>query len=525
MTNRLARKMVLVALSLVVVAGFFTATLWALDTFLPNTSTNAPKLTELPPLAVQSRPSTVVTPVAVSLTAIRSALDAAAPREFAGKNDNPVTKILGKAKIGITVGRGPLAVTGHTDGLAVTAPLTGNVRITGELGAAAGKTVTQIGGALGNLLGGNVGKQIETLAGKPFDQSTDIRGNVVMTSRPALTPAWRLDPNLSAQINLGDTAFNLAGVKINLGSEIKPLLDPLVNNQVAALQDKLRNDPRIETAARREWQKMCRSIPLGGKNGLPSLWLEFKPTRAYAAQPKIDANAVTLTVGVQSETRIVPNQTKPDCPFPARLDLVPPIDAGTLNLAVPIDVPFTEVDKLLEAQLKGQRFPKDPGAAPVEVEVRKASVRASGDRLLISLVVKAVEQKSWFGFGAEATVHIWGKPVLDAKQQILRLTDLSLAVESEAAFGLLGAAARAAVPYLQDALADNAVVDLKPFTADARAKIAAAIADFREVTPGVSVDTTIDDLRLTGIEFDSKTLRIVTEAQGTAKVTVTQLPK
>jgi hypothetical protein len=122
-------------------------------------------------------------------------------------------------------------------------------------------------------------------------------------------------------------------------------------------------------------------------------------------------------------------------------------------------------------------------------------------------------------------VHVWGKPALDRQQQILRLTELSLAVESEAAFGLLGAAARAAMPYLQDALAKNAVIDLKPFAADARAKIAAAAADFRQVTPGVSVDTSINDLRLIGIDFDSNTLRIITEAQGTAKVAVTELPK
>jgi hypothetical protein len=49
------------------------------------------------------------------------------------------------------------------------------------------------------------------------------------------------------------------------------------------------------------------------------------------------------------------------------------------------------------------------------------------------LDVKAHEKKSWFGFGADATVRIWGKPALDAKNQMLRFTDLTLAVESEAA--------------------------------------------------------------------------------------------
>jgi hypothetical protein len=115
--------------------------------------------------------------------------------------------------------------------------------------------------------------------------------------------------------------------------------------------------------------------------------------------------------------------------------------------------------------------------------------------------------------------------VLDAKSQILRLTELTLAVESEAAFGLLGAAARAAMPYLQDAIADNAVLDLKPFTADAKAKIATALAEFQKDSGGVKVDAAVHELRLTGIEFDSNTLRVIAEADGSAKVAVSELPK
>jgi hypothetical protein len=270
---------------------------------------------------------------------------------------------------------------------------------------------------------------------------------------------------------------------------------------------------------------MCRSIPLGGdKTGLPRLWLEMRPIRAAAAQPQIDGRNVTLTIGVQADTRITPQQSQPDCPFPAQLELVPPMDNGKLAVGVPIDVPFSELGKLLEVQLKGRRFPED-GSAPVDIEVRRASIAAAGDRLLISLRVKAREKKSWFGFGAEATVQIWGKPALDLKNQSLRLTDLSVAVESEAAFGLLGAAARAAMPYLQQALADNAVVDLKPFAADALTKIGTALAEFQQNKDGVQVEAAMRDLRLTGIEFDSSTLRVIAEADGTAKVTVSELPR
>jgi hypothetical protein len=181
------------------------------------------------------------------------------------------------------------------------------------------------------------------------------------------------------------------------------------------------------------------------------------------------------------------------------------------------------VNKIITAQLKGKTFPEEKDA-PVAVTVKSANVEPSGERLLISLLVNAKEKKSWFGFGADATVHVWGKPVLDQTQQTLKLTDIELAVESEAAFGLLGAAAKQAMPLMQTALAERATIDLKPFAADAREKIAAAMAEFRKNDQGVKVDANITAVRLAEIAYDSKTLRIVAEADGAINVAVTQLP-
>lgn len=437
-----SRRFRMAAAAAGIIATCYTATMWALNRFIPADSGLPEALVILqPPKALQpvTRASQVIAPVAVALTAIGNSLDAAAPRDFAGKNDNPVTQLLGQAEIGLTVTRGTMVASGQSNTLTITTPLNGSVRITGQIGNTAGKAVGGIGGAIGNLLGGNaVGKQIEDLAVKTLDQRTDFRGNVVMTSRPQLTSAWRIEPNLAGRLDFNDAGTNIAGVKVNLGNEIKPVLDPIVSNQITALQARLRNDPTIERSAREQWIKMCRSIPLGGeKTGLPPLWLEMRPVRATAAQPQVDARNVTITIGVQAETRILPNETKPNCPFPAQLELVPPMQDGVLAVGVPIDMPFTELNRLIEPQLKGRHFPED-GSGPVDVEVLGASLAAAGDRLLISLRVKAREKKSWFGFGTEATVHIWGKPVLDQQNQIMRLTDISLAVESEAAFGLLG---------------------------------------------------------------------------------------
>src|SRR5215470_2266091 len=508
-----------IAIGAAIAAISFGGAIAAMSWLSPGTS-RRPALVEVPPLPPVARTSVIVTPAAIALTAIRDAMERAAPRDLTGKRDNPLTQLLSNAEIGWTVARGPLAVTGKPDGLAVSTPLTGAFRATGQIANQAGN----ITGAIGNLLGGSRGQGIGNLTEKTLDQSADIRGNVTMLSRPALLPAWRIEPNLTAQVAIGDASLSVLGLKLSVSNEVKPLLDRTVNEQVAALAAQVRNDPFLELAARREWAKMCRSISLGATApGMPNLWLELRPTRAFAGQPRISDSALTLTVGVQAQTRIVPGETKPDCPFPAQLELVPQIEQGRLNIGVPIDIPFTEVDRLLEAQLKGKTFPEDQSGA-FAATVKSVKLAASGDRLLISLGVKANENRSWFGFGAEATVHVWGRPVLDPARQMLRLNDVALDVESEAAFGLLGAAARAAVPYLEKSLADNAVVDLVPLTANARKSIEAAIADFRKSADGVRVDAAITNLRLVGIEFDAKTLRVIAEADGTARVAVTALP-
>ena len=113
--------------------------------------------------------------------------------------------------------------------------------------------------------------------------------------------------------------------------------------------------------------------------------------------------------------------------------------------------------------------------------------------------------------------------MLDQNAQILRVTDVALDVESKAAFGLLGEAAQAAVPYLQKTLADQAVIDLKPFAADAKKRMAAAVGEFTGQANGVSANVVINDVRLLGIAFDDKTLRVVTDAKGTVTVAITSL--
>jgi len=511
-----------ILLGIAVVAVSFFVSLKAFDWLSPRAKITAPQLAQLPPLPPAPRSSVVVAPVAISLTAIREAAERAAPRNFAGKAENPVSQLLQDADIGWTATRGPILTTGTQNVLSLTTPLNGKLNVTGSLTS---KATGAVGDAIGGLLGADAAKRVGSVNIKAINASAEIRGNVVVTVRPKLAQAWHVEPNLGAQVILGDTSLVLAGARVNVPAQVKPMLDKTVGEQLNAVGERIRNDKTLERTAREQWAKACRSLPLQGTGAtaaLPTLWLELKPIRAIAAQPTVDATAVTVTVGIEAETRVTPTETKPNCPFPDKISIVPPTAAG-VGIGVPIDLPFTEINKILEAQLIGRTFPED-GSGSVDVTVKRVNVSAAGDRLLISLLVHA-KAKSFFSFGADATVHIWGRPMLDQKNQTVRLNDMELAVESEAAFGLLGAAARAAVPHLQRALMEKATIDLKPFAANAQKKVAEAIADFQKNDGSIRVDANISNVGLADIAFDSRTLRVIVEATGAMNVYVSKVPE
>ena len=507
-----------------VLAVSFFASLWIMDRVSPRPGAGGgtkPALAQLPPLPPAARVSSVLAPVTITLASIRDAADRAAPRNFNGKANNPAPQLIQNADINWTAARGAISATGNNNAISLSTLVTGTVNAKGSLSQEAGGAVSQLAG---QLFGSKTGEQIGRIAIREINANADIRANVAVQARPQLSANWRVDPNLAAQVSLADTNLNASGVRLNVADQIRPLMDKMLNEQLDKVREQARNDPTLEQTARREWTKMCRSIPLPpAAPGLPALYLEMKPTRAVAAQPRVDVTNVNLMLGIEAQTVVTTSQTKPDCPFPTALQIVPPLDKGKVSVGVPIDMPFTEVNKIITAQLKGRTFPEEADA-PVAVTVKSANVEPSGERLLISLLVNAKEKKSWFGFGADATVHVWGRPVLDQAQQTLKLADLELAVESEAAFGLLGAAARQAMPYMQKALEERATIDLKPFAAEAREKISAAMSEFRKNDQGVKVDANITAVRLAEVAYDSKTLRIVAEADGAINVAVTQLP-
>lgn len=510
------RKKILLAVLVVALLG--GGVLWALDAYLPYglSELRRPQLAETPPLKPHVPTSTIVVPITIPLAALSASLDAATPRSFSGKRENPMFMPFGKTDINWRISRGPLAVVGRPEGLTLSTTLTGTLHITDQAKSRRTEATASAGTDLQ--------RWVQSLIADALEQRGDVRAIARLTAQPALLPSWRVDPKLRGQISIPEGGLRIAGIAIEVTDEVKAAIDTAVSEELKRMQSRLRAHPLMEQIARREWAKMCGAISLAGvAAGNPNLHLEVRPVRLLASQPVIDATSIRLTVGAQTQMRVIAAPNTPDCAFPPNLEIVEPVQEGRFFIAAPIELPFAEINRLLNQQLGNRTVPEQ--AAAGQITVHRVRVLPSGDRFLIALRVTAREQASWLGLGATATVYLSARPELDRAQQVLRLNDMSIDVQSRAGFGLFGAAARAALPYFANSIERNAVIDLKPFMAGARTGIEAAIVRFDRADDGISADFAVTDLRIVGVEFDSKILRLMAEAEGRAKLTLGKLPE
>ena len=352
--GHLPRRPIMIAIGAGVVALSFLIALKAMDWLSArSTSTKLPAqaLKELPPLPPVTRSSFVVAPVVVALSAIRDARRSHDAAQF--RRQGRQSGGAGAAECRYRLDRRARPDRGdRRAGHAVAVDAADRHASTSRARCRRRRPARSAMRSRG-LLGDDAAKQIGSVNIKALNANAEIKGNVVITSRPKLAAAWRLEPNLGAQVNLGDTNLSVAGARVNVPAQVKPVIDKTVGEQLNVVAERIRNDPIIERTARQEWAKACRSVPLqgpGATSSLPLLWLELKPTRAIAAQPLVDASAVTLTMGIEADTRITPTETRPDCPFPDKITIVPPT-AGGVSIAVPIDCLSPSSSKIVNAEI------------------------------------------------------------------------------------------------------------------------------------------------------------------------------
>ena len=258
--------------------------------------------------------------------------------------------MLQNADIGWTASRGPITATGAQDVLSLATPLTGVLNVTGSLTS---KATGAVGNALGSLLGDKAAKQIGSINIKELNAHAEIKGNVTITSRPKLAAAWHFEPNLAAQVNLGDTALSVAGARVNVPGA----------GQAADRQDRRRADgggvganPQRSRVRAERAGAMGQGLPLDSAAGHRREFDAAAAVARSAAGPRDRDPAARRCAGDHGHGRRrggdphhLRRETKPDCPFPEKISIIPPMPAG-VSIGVPIDLPFTDINKMLQTQ-------------------------------------------------------------------------------------------------------------------------------------------------------------------------------
>ena len=294
--------------------------------------------------------------------------------------------------------------------------------------------------------------------------------------------------------------------------------------QIGSLSSKLRDDRTLENAARKQWAQMCRSISLGraAPKGAPDLWLEVQANarlRGAAENPRRLGHPDPWRGGRdphragRDQARLpLPggSTSSPDRPRPGQPRRA---DRRAVHRIEPRDG--------ISAQ--GQAVFPETGNSPGQVTVLSSSISASGERLLISLRVKAKETKSWFGLGAEATVHIWGKPALDQQKP-------DHAAHRHLARRALGGSLRTVGhrrargdPLSAEGAGRQRRGRSQAIRRRARARRSTPRSPTSRSRPTASRSKPPSPDCLTGIEFDSKNLRVIGEAEGTARALVRKI--
>ena len=198
-----------------------------------------PALVEVPPLAPVARNSVIVTPATIALSAIRDAMETAAPHNLAGKRDNPLPQLLVQRRNRLD-GHARSARRHRSSGWARgVAPLSRNgagYRASRRRRRQSRRRARRIAGRPPRGKGPEpAGKIARSARRHPRQRHGDVASGAAADvadgaqSRPAGRDRGGVLPIL--------------GVKLNVSNEIKPLLDRAVNEQMAALQARLRNDP------------------------------------------------------------------------------------------------------------------------------------------------------------------------------------------------------------------------------------------------------------------------------------------
>ncbi len=442
------------------------------------------KTPALEPLAEHLSRATI--PVSVSIAAVGEALERKTPKQESDSRKNSLGRSFAQSELNWNLSRSRLQVSGRSGALYIATELSGEVHARGT---------------------------IQQLARKiDFSTNGDVLANVSLTTSPTLETNWRVSPNLSEvkiDIQKADIPIKRIG-NLNVRGDILPGIRTTADALRTQLNQSVARSDFFEQAARKGWKRLCGSTPLGEDS---DLWLETRPVVARAAQIRIGRKDIHTTIGVEVKTRILTEQTQPECPFPRTLLLEEP-KPGSFEIVMPAIIDYETLERTLAEEVVGKSVGKN-----ISIAIKAIRVLPYGEKILLETEV-ASEAKMLSGTEVKGVLYVVAEPELDAGTQTITLENVALDIDSQNV--LFSMAGKAAEPLLLEAVSKRLPFDLGPKLEELRNSAEEAISTLS--SENVSVTGKVRQVRITRLDVGPEHLRLILTAEGRVRARVQAIP-
>ena len=296
----------------------------------------------------------------------------------------------------------------------------------------------------------------------------------------------------------------LTTVDVSVRGIVRDYMEPSIENLRRDIIEEVAAAPLLREAAAASWKKLCSTVALGS-----GVWLQLKPVRAYASQPRITDDTILLQLGIDAHTQLLLEDQQPTCPFPETLALRSP-GPNRIEINLPAQISYAILDDALTEFFAGQSF----GDA-ILVRVDDITHVGPAEGSLVLGVAITVDTRKWFLSRAEGTLYFLVTPHLDVDSQTMHFLDVSMDAESRN--HLLHAVGEIGEPLLERAI-EQYTLELEPFRQRLLREGNEWIASL--AMEGLTVSGEILDIRLTRLEAGANALQLQGTTTATASVEI-----
>ncbi|WP_455378075.1 DUF4403 family protein [Petrachloros mirabilis] len=222
------------------------------------------------------------------------------------------------------------------------------------------------------------------------------------------------------------------------------------------------------------WDKFQEPLELG-----PDLWLTYRPQNPRAGSWTLDRDQSVHTIISMVFDPLIQAGAKPPLettPLPP-LQTKPPGEQG-FHLAVPMLVPYEELNKVLAKEMVGQEI-----VPPVGSNIRITAVRAygSGNKLISEVTLSG---------GINGRLYLQGNPTIDPEGRTLELRNFDFTVDTSNI--LVKFTNRIMYDTIREKVAQNTRIDLGDRIALLRRQVERQMN--RELSPGIWIQGAVTKL-------------------------------